>query len=365
VKKLKELLIWLKHNERHLWTVMFFGGFTCDIIAFFPAPLSQANFLFLIYLSLVLIGTLGAHYCYVNGYDKKKGIVARIMNVGFQFVADFFCGGLLSGLLIFYTKNSSILASWPFILFLLAVFAGNERFRDYRKHLAFQLTLVFFTIYAYAIFSLPLLVGTIGPWIFLASGAISCCVYGALLGIMAWIGWKRLWESDLGIILGAVGLIVIVNLSYFTGVIPPLPLTLTEASAYQTVAHSGGSYVLTGEPANPWWDVLGTRVIHITPSDASVSIFSSVYAPVKFSSTVVHRWEYYDAINHKWVQRAEIAFSLSGGRDGGYRGYSTLTNVSPGKYRVSIETLSGQIIGRVEFTVVDVSQEPALITTVK
>jgi hypothetical protein len=364
VKKFKEILIWLKKNERHLWTVLFVGGFATDVVVFLPAPLSRANSLFIIYLSLVLIGTLGGHYFYTHGYDKKKGTVARLLNVGFPFIADFFIGGLLSGLLIFYTKSSAITVSWPFILLLFFIFFGNELFRDYRKHLAFQLSLVFFTIYAYAIFSLPLAVKEIGPRIFIESGCISVAVFVVLLALMAAAGWKRLKESMLFIVAGIAGLIILINAAYFTGIIPPLPLTLTGVGAYESITHTGDSYVVVGEQPKPRWDIFGKQMVYVT-SGSPLSVFSSVFAPIAFSSTIVHRWEIYDPTTHKWIERAEIAFLMTGGRTEGYRGYSTISHIQPGTYRVSIETLSGQVIGEIEFTVVYVQNMPVETTTTK
>jgi hypothetical protein len=357
----KNLLVWLKENERHLWSAVFVGGFLTDLVTFLPAPLAQANSLFGIYLAIVLFSTLGSHYLYVNGYDQKKGLGGRILNVGFPLVAEFFIGALLSGFLIFYSKSSSILVSWPFLLLLAAIFFGNELFRDYRKHLAFMAGLIFFSIYAYTIFSLPLAVHKISATVFLESGAISVVAFTVFLTALGYLGWKRLKESLLLIAVGTIGLIVLVNISYFTGILPPLPLTLTDVGEYQTITHDSSGYILTGEAKKPWWDVMHPKTVHLVPG-APLSVYSSVFAPVAFSSTIVHRWELYDTSKHTWVPKAQIAFLIGGGRSRGYRGYSTLSNVVPGQYRVSVETLTGQVIGRDTFTVVFVRDIPPLIT---
>jgi hypothetical protein len=46
-----------------------------------------------------------------------------------------------------------------------------------------------------------------------------------------------------------------------------------------------------------------------------------------------------------------MPFSIDGGRDGGYRWYSRKTSVRPGRWRVQIQTQTGQILGEVAFTV--------------
>lgn len=60
-----------------------------------------------------------------------------------------------------------------------------------------------------------------------------------------------------------------------------------------------------------------------------------------------------------------VAFTLSGGRSGGYRGYSEKDNPEPGKWRVTIETVEGQTIGRLNFKIENVSASPPLYTNLK
>ncbi len=358
-QKFKKLLAWAKTNERHISSVVFVGGFLTDLATFAFASITRADELFLIYLIVVIVFAVGAHYVFVHGYGERKKLMPRVLNVLFPLVSEFFIGALLSGFLIFYTKSAAIFVSWPFLLLLFIVFVGNELFRSYREHLAFQVGLIFFCIYAYTIFALPLAVGTLGPLIFIGSGLLAIGILLIYLFILAKIGAKRLKESRLLIILVTSGLLFFVNISYFTGVLPPLPLTLSDAGAYQSVQHVGDSYVLMGELSKPWWDIFQPTIVHLTPNE-SLSVYSAVFAPVSFSTTVVHKWEVYNDSKHAWTTRAEIAFVMSGGREEGYRGYSTLTNVQPGKYRVSIETMSGQVIGRRTFTVVQVTQQPVL-----
>ena len=55
-----------------------------------------------------------------------------------------------------------------------------------------------------------------------------------------------------------------------------------------------------------------------------------------------------------------MSFTLSGGRDEGYRGYSLTSNLAPGKWRVRMETERGQVMGRIGFTVEVVDDVPEL-----
>ena len=83
----------------------------------------------------------------------------------------------------------------------------------------------------------------------------------------------------------------------------------------------------------------------------SLSAYSSIFAPTTLTTTIVHHWQWYDPIQKTWITKATITYSIVGGRDGGYRGYSTVLVNEIGEWRVSIETLDGRRIARIPFTV--------------
>ena len=60
------------------------------------------------------------------------------------------------------------------------------------------------------------------------------------------------------------------------------------------------------------------------------------------------------------MSRSRVVFSIVGGRDGGYRGYSLKTNMESGWWRVRVETTRGQVLGQAQFTVETVSSLPVL-----
>jgi hypothetical protein len=224
-------------------------------------------------------------------------------------------------------------------------------------------------MYAYTIFTLPTLLHHISPNTFLESTAVTIGALVVFIVLLAFAGWKRLMQSIWEIVTGVSVIIILVNLFYFTGIIPPLPLALKDVGVYHSIVRTVDSSGISAYQAqaeistDPWWDVANVlpQTVHITPGEP-LSVFSAVFAPTSFSTAVVHRWQEYDATTGKWVTKAVIAFPITGGRDSGYRGYSTLSGLSTGKYRVSIETLSGQVIGQIYFTVQIVPIDPSLHT---
>ena len=96
-------------------------------------------------------------------------------------------------------------------------------------------------------------------------------------------------------------------------------------------------------------------VIHGTISAATVARWgelaasTAVYAPGGLRQAIEHRW------SRNGERFARIPLSpVRGGRAEGFRTYSTTRNLKPpleGRYTVDVVTASGQLIGRVRFTV--------------
>jgi hypothetical protein len=90
-----------------------------------------------------------------------------------------------------------------------------------------------------------------------------------------------------------------------------------------------------------------------------------VFSPTHLDTQIVHEWQYYNPVDEEWQTTDTISFPIIGGRDGGYRGYSSKSTISPGRWRVNVETPHGQTIGRINFQVEEVSSLPELIPEVR
>lgn len=355
MKGFKRLLTWAQKNERRLGAALFAVGFLTDFLTFGLLPVGVVAWFFLAYLGLAIACALGAHAFAVAPENAKWW--RRTLHIVFPLGVQYAFGGLLSGFVVFYTAHSVVAASWPFLLFLALVYVGNEYFRMYKHYLVFQTTLLFLTLYAYAIFALPLVIGRMGPVTFLGSTALAAGVFAAFLLLLRLINEKRFRESARQIAGSSIGIVAVIMLSYFGGAIPPIPLALADSGVYHSLEKVPGGYTAAGEASRDWWD-LRTPVVH-TPPGELLYAYSAVAAPISFSSTVVHRWE--RLTDGKWVTESRISFPIAGGREGGYRGYSVKESLAEGKWRVSVETPEGGVIGRMRFDVESVDALPALI----
>lgn len=354
IDRIKRLLSWAQRNERHLGAVLFVFGFGTDLITFALLPVTFVNLAFLGYLALATICTLGSHL--FSRLSEEATLWRKTLAVLFPLGAQYAIGSLLSGCLIFYAKSAAVFVSWPFLLILALVFIGNEYFRKYYEHLAFQVLLLFFGIYAYAIFALPLVLHRLGSWVFLGSTAIAVIALALVLRLMARLGRAGYEQSLRYVIPGAALIVVVMCASYFTGIIPPIPLTMPAAGIYHDVHREGDHYVVALENERPWWDIR-TQVIHHVPG-TPLFAYSAVSAPFAFGTSVVHVWEHKEY--GKWVERSRATFRIAGGRDGGYRGYSEVLDAVAGDWRVTIETTDRQVIGRLYATVETVTEPPLI-----
>jgi hypothetical protein len=96
---------------------------------------------------------------------------------------------------VFYTAHSVVTVSWPFLIVLALVFVGNEYFRMYKQYLVFQTTLLFFSLYAYTIFGVPLILGSLGPLVFAWSTLAAVVLFGLFLLALRLLNTARYKES--------------------------------------------------------------------------------------------------------------------------------------------------------------------------
>jgi len=274
---------------------------------------------------------------------------------------QFALGGLWSGFLVFYSRSAVMAASWPFLLLLAGFLIGNETFRKYHSRLVFSSLLLLFAIYSYSIFVVPVFTRSIGKLTFIASGVIAAAVFLLFLRLLKSIGALRFRQSRPQLLMGAAAIFVAMNAFYFFDILPPLPLALANVGVYHSVKHEGTVYNAVGEPQS-WSNSVGLEpaVEHVVPGQP-LYLYSAVFAPIKLTTRIAHRWQWYDPARSRWVTQSLVSFPINGGRDGGYRAYSIKSNPKPGDWRVDIRTEDGRLIGRLKF---DVAQATAPIATV-
>lgn len=349
---------WYVKYERRISSLAFLAGFIWDNLTLTRVDLHYDNIVFITYLITATISII-LHYLYEAEVLRIRCLEKAIHILPFFF--QFAFGGLFSAFFIFYSRSGSLSASWPFLFLLASLLIGNEFLREKYLRLTLQLSILFFVLYSYLIFALPVLLGRMGADIFLLSGITSLIIIGFILSVLFYARPEKLRHS-MRMISASIGAIYIAfNLMYFTNIIPPIPLALKEVGVYHYVQRTAqGNYLVRYEPA-PWY-LFFKKInpeFHWMPG-SPVYVFSAVFAPTRLHTKIFHRWSYFDQQKDKWITVNRLNYPIVGGRDGGYRGYTFKQNIMPGRWQVTIENERGQILGKVKFKVVKVYSAPEL-----
>ena len=351
----RKIFAWIQKYERHLSALAMVAGFVADNIFFTRIDLVQTQILLAIYATACFVSIPLLHFIEARVARGRPRPRWRFL---LPLVTQFALGGFWSAFVIFYSRSAVFGASWPFLLLLFLIFLGSEYFHQYHARLVFTSTLFFFALYSSAIFIVPIYTGTIGAQTFLESGLVAVCLFGLFTILLRILGRERFLADIRPIRIGALGVLIVMNVSYLTNILPPLPLSADSVGVYHSVRRVSGAYLAESETDS--WQVryLGFAPTRHIVSGESLSAYSSVFAPTELTTTIVHRWQWYDPIQKKWIVKSVIAYSIVGGRDGGYRGYSTVPMSETGEWRVDVETIDGRLIARLPFTVEQVAFPP-------
>ena len=349
LKLLKSL--YEKHKQ-HFLTIAFIFGFIIDNITLNRVDQLFDNMILLTYVVLAMGSMLVM-------YGASAGKLPEKINEPLRKYAPLFTqyafGGLFSGMLIFYGRSGSWLVSWPFLLIILAVIWGNETIRDRVQRLLYNVGMLFVGLFSYVVLVVPVVIGKMGAPVFVTSGILALVIMLLFVRVLGWVVPKFISLHKRAIIF-VIGIIFAgFNFLYFANIIPPIPLSLKSVGIYHSVIRfpENNIYELKYEEG-AWWQFYkrSDDIFHPTPG-GNVFCFAKVFAPTKIQTDIYHRWEYYDDASKVWKEHFRMSYTIQGGADAGYRGYTSITNFHNGTWRCSVETGRGQVLGRETFKIRD------------
>lgn len=353
--KFKKLASWYERNERRLSSLSLVFGFSFDILFVQQIDIAWQSLWVASHIVLAVLCII-----IINWKRSSLPSVLSIETSKFHFwmlsLLQFLLGGMLGTLFLFYLKGAVIGASWPFFIILLAGVIGNEFLKKQYTRVSLQIGFIYFSIFLLLTYFIPYVVGTINPTLFVFSGVVSL----AIATLIYFIVTSRITTTEKKNIRQAVRVVVlsiyaIMNVLYFSGAIPPLPLLLHDSGVYHAVTRNpNGTYTVLTEPTTEtFFSRLGIfkKTPLFTYDGNPAYAYSAVGSPSSFAISVIHQWQYKNPVSKKWETRAEIATPVSGGRANGYRTYSIVRSLNTGEWRVNVRTTNGQTIGRMRFQV--------------
>ncbi|MEK7614184.1 MAG: DUF2914 domain-containing protein [Patescibacteria group bacterium] len=335
---------YVKKHERHIGALAVVLGFVWDSLTFARPDQLLGNAVLVAYLVISAGGIL-----FLAGYAKRGTAVPMLLLAMIQFAF----GNLAGGFLVVYGRSGVFEGNYLFMLILGAFIIGNEFLRDKYSRVNFHISTWYFLSLLYFTLVVPMIFGRMGDGVFILSGIASLVTVGCFLIVLSVVSKKAVIGAFSKTFFSVAAIFIVFNALYFSNTIPPVPLSLRGIGMYHSVERMAeGNYRATYE--KPTWYEFSrdTNKIFNKFEGEDVYCFSSVFAPVKISTGINHRWEYYNDAIGKWQTTTLVSFPIVGGRDGGYRGYSQKSNPALGRWRCSVETTGGVLIGRTTFNVV-------------
>ena len=358
-KALEEKIHPFRH---HLLTISFVGGFIIDNFTLVRVDLLIDDILI---SSYVVISMLGMIFMYLGASDKYSPRFKEIADKWAAPVIQFAFGGVMSGMLVFYSRSGSWYTSWPYLLVLLSIIYGNERITKKAQRLVFNLSVFFVGLFSYLALLVPVVIGKMGDVVFVSCGVLALIIIALFIRVLSLIVPNFIALNTRSILFSIGMIYVVINGLYFANLIPPVPLSIKEIGVYHHVEKlDNDTYKLSFEQGK-WYEFWkeSDNVFNYTEGE-SVYCYAAVYVPERLATTIYHRWEYYDTKLGKWVFHARIPYPIAGGRLDGYRGSTYIDSVRDGKWRCSVENARGQTIGRAVFTVVTGHTPASTVTRV-
>jgi hypothetical protein len=354
-----------KRFETYISLIGFSFGLVFTFLTLTRVDMWLENFWIIVNLLIVAFSIFAITF-YEN-WAKSKNISDSSDDV-FHFylglLIQFAFGGLFATYFVFYVRSASFSDSWLFILTLLILLVGNEIWKKHYQRLTFQISILFISFYLFLIFLLPVMFHRLGADLFIYAGILSLFFTFLFTLLLRRFAQEKFKSSHNYLKISLTGIFVLMNILYFTDIIPPIPLSLKEAGAYHTILKNiDGNYQVKGEPSS-WFDFFNRYPVFHKRAGEPVYVFSAIFSPVNFASKIVHQWQYYDEVKREWINSSKITLPITGGREEGYRLYSLKQSVTPGLWRVKVMTTSGQTLGKINFRVENASSTPDLITKI-
>ena len=283
---------------------------------------------------------------------------------------QFFFGSLFSAYAIFYSQSASWSGTGLFFGLLVALLIANEFLRDRLSNGPLLIALYTVVVFSFLTFALPVLTGVMNVWMFLLGAALTLFVVMWLIRVLLRIAPSSLaaphpsWWQRPDLRLGLPGILAVALLVwfYFMNWIPPVPLSMKFGGIYHSVTRQAEAFQLGFERAAwyDWWKRSDDR-FH---GEGPAYCFTAVFAPVDLKTTVYHHWWHRPAGGSRFATTDRIGLTITGGRDGGYRGYSVKSKLAPGDWRVDVETDDSRVLGHIRFTVESPAASPPSLETI-
>ncbi|MEO9887929.1 MAG: DUF2914 domain-containing protein [Balneola sp.] len=337
----------IRKHKKSAPVIFFILGFTWDSLTLGSVDRLYDQIIICVYLLSLSVSL----YLFNLADDEawKETFLERFEDY-FPLAIQFFIGGLCSAYVIFFFRSVSFTKTVSFFIILVVLLFANELLKKRISNKYLQFGTYFFVNFTFFTFFVPVVVNTMNTVIFIISGGISLSSTLFLVTFIYNKSPSTRKELDRTKLINLILVIYAsINIFYFFNLIPPVPLAMEEGIVAHNVEKQNGSYEVTYQESG--FLSAFDKETYYKPGD-SLFIFTSIFAPADLKKKVNHHWQWMNPRTEDWETSDKIEFEITGGRDGGYRGYTYKTNMLEGKWKVDVKTSNDLILGRINFTVI-------------
>jgi hypothetical protein len=333
--------------ERYVPVIIFVAGFAWDSLTMTRVDSLIDNIFLAAYLAA--LGVM-IYYTVRKQIECTRPRWIRRLETYFPWAMQFAFGALFSGYVVFYFKSVSWTSTQFFFIVLVILLVGNEFLQDRLLNPKLLAVLYSFALLSFLSFSLPIILRRVGTEIFLLAGLISLGI-SFLVFLLAYGTKIGRWKKEIRLIGACVAAtFILVNSLYFANLIPPVPLALKNGGIYHSIRKTASGYEVKYVHPPYWRFWKQSDDPFYLSEDEYAYCLTAIFAPPKVRVPVVHVWSWHSE-SDGWRETDRIGFEVSGGREGGYRGFSRKRTLWPGSWRVQVETDEGRILGEVGFAI--------------
>ncbi len=342
-------LTFIRKHQKYAPIIFFVGGFVWDSLTLGRIDRMYDRIVLCSYLTSLTV----CLYLYnLAGDGKWKGKLIERYEEYFPLAIQFFLGGLSSAYVIYFSRSVSLTKTTAFFVILVILLFANELLKKRISNKYLQFSAYFFVNFTFLTFFIPVLIKEMNTSVFMISGFISLTITFALIIYIYAVSPSTRLEIHLIRMLGLVtGIYLMINAFYFFNLIPPVPLALQTGMAAHSIEKENDNYIVTYEK-DAWYKFWRENRIQYSyhPGD-NVFVFSSIFAPSELEKSISHRWKWFSPHTNQWEVIENIDFEITGGRDGGYRGYTYKSNMMDGDWRVDVITEEELVLGVIDFKI--------------
>ncbi len=340
----------IQRHEKYAGIIFFIGGFIFD--SFTLGRVDRPYGLVTLCLHMACLTVTIYLYNKVDDGRWKNTWLERYEEY-LPLAIQFFFGGLSSAYVVFFFRSVSLSKTVFFFIILVALLFANEFLKRRISNKYLQFSVYFFISLTFFTFMIPVFIKEMNTRVFLYSGLVSLTTTIILILYIYWVSPSTRAEIHLARLLGIILLIyATINVFYFFNLIPPVPLALDNGIVAHHITVEDHTYLVTYE-SDEWYRFWrDNRLKYVYKPGEDIYVFTSIFAPTDLKKTVMHRWKWYNETTGAWEIVEDLDYDITGGRDGGYRGYTFKSNVKEGLWKVEVITNEELVLGVVDFKIV-------------